>query len=86
MVAVIGSFDIVLPEADRTSLANLRKTYKRDFGIDLCGHRLRSASQQARDQRDDEQNNEDEEEDLRDFGRACGDAAEDRARDRLEHA
>ncbi len=32
--AVIA-LDIVLPEPDRTSLSNLRQTYKRDFGIDL---------------------------------------------------
>jgi len=30
------ALDILLPEADRTSLADLRRTYKRDFGIDLA--------------------------------------------------
>jgi HD-GYP domain-containing protein (c-di-GMP phosphodiesterase class II) len=29
------ALDIVLPEPDRTSLANLQQTYKRDFGVDL---------------------------------------------------
>jgi adenylate cyclase len=29
------AMDIVFPEADRTSLADIQKTYKRDFGIDV---------------------------------------------------
>ena len=29
------ALDIVFPEADRTSLADIQKTYKRDFGIDV---------------------------------------------------
>lgn len=32
--AAIG-LDIVMPEADRTSLANLQATYRRDFGLDI---------------------------------------------------
>ena len=30
------ALDILLPEADRASLADLQKTYKRDFGIDVA--------------------------------------------------
>ena len=30
------ALDIVLPESDRTSIANLRETYRRDFGVDLA--------------------------------------------------
>jgi adenylate cyclase len=29
------AMDIVFPEADRTSLADIRKTFKRDFGVDV---------------------------------------------------
>jgi adenylate cyclase len=30
------ALDVLLPEADRTSLADVRRTFKRDFGIDLA--------------------------------------------------
>ena len=33
--AAIG-LDVLLPEADRSSLSSLRKTYKQDFGVDLA--------------------------------------------------